>query len=98
MRFISYYGDILCQDGSFTRQALRSGNADLANDPATCSMQRGDDSSVSGWGYPETGPLTKLEKEVQELAGITAREVGRHIGALELNAAHLLFGVWWRSQ
>ncbi|NLJ85912.1 MAG: methionine--tRNA ligase [Firmicutes bacterium] len=82
------------QDGSFTRQALIDRvNADLANDlgnllhRSVAMILRYRDGVI-----PETGPLTKLEKEVQELAGITAREVGRHIEALELNAA--LSAIW----
>lgn len=82
------------QDGSFTRQALIDRiNADLANDlgnllhRSIAMIIRYRDGVI-----PSFGPITELEKELQQLAIATVTEVGEHIEKLELNAA--LSAIW----
>ncbi len=82
------------QDGNFSRQALIERiNADLANDlgnllhRSIAMLLRYRDGIVPG-----PGESTDLERDLEQLASSTARDVNKHIEGLELNAA--LSAIW----
>jgi methionyl-tRNA synthetase len=82
------------QDGNFSRQALIERiNADLANDlgnllhRSIAMLLRYRDGIV-----PSPGESTDLERDLEQLASSTARDVNKHIEGLELNAA--LSAIW----